>query len=298
MTIQQAFEAVLDQHRSGRLAEAEALLAEVLAVKLSDVEAWHRIVVTAYESGWPEAAVTLFRKVTNAGSESAMVLVNLGRAEEAIAAFRTAMQVKPGDSDLHNNLGLVLGRKGRPEDAAAFCRRAIELDPRNADAHLNLGITLGQSGCLGDGIAACRRSIELRQMLPLFRVREVEFISLQTDERAGQIRKLPGKQNIMDPSAHIGDLADTAALISELDLVNSIDTAVAHLAGALGKPVWVMLPFAADWRWMLGRKDSHWYPTMRLFRQRRPGQWDPVVAEVRDALRSFVPSRFRDFSQS
>jgi ADP-heptose:LPS heptosyltransferase len=79
-------------------------------------------------------------------------------------------------------------------------------------------------------------------------------------------------------------MADTAALIEQLDLVIAVDTAVAHLAGALGKPVWVMLPTDPDWRWMLGREDSPWYPTMRLFRQARQGEWAPVIAAVRSAL--------------
>ena len=78
----------------------------------------------------------------------------------------------------------------------------------------------------------------------------------------------------------IGDMADTAARLEHLDLVISVDTAVAHLAGALGKPVWVLLPFAPDWRWLLEREDSPWYPTARLFRQPRPGDWQSVLERV------------------
>ncbi|NJL42778.1 MAG: glycosyltransferase family 9 protein [Pseudanabaena sp. SU_2_4] len=73
-----------------------------------------------------------------------------------------------------------------------------------------------------------------------------------------------------------------------MDLVITVDTAVAHLAGALGKPVWVMLPFAADWRWMLGREDSPWYPTMRLFRQRQNGDWEDAIERVINALKDWV----------
>jgi len=78
---------------------------------------------------------------------------------------------------------------------------------------------------------------------------------------------------------------DTAALLMSLDLVVTSDTALAHLAGALGRPVWVLLHARSDWRWLMGRADSPWYPTMRLFRQRRLGEWEPVFAEVRAALR-------------
>ena len=89
---------------------------------------------------------------------------------------------------------------------------------------------------------------------------------------------------LVDLSAELTDFDETAAAIAALDLVIAADTAVAHLAGALGKPVWLMLPFSPDWRWLLGRTDTPWYGSMRLFRQQRPGDWDGVVATVRDAL--------------
>jgi ADP-heptose:LPS heptosyltransferase len=76
-----------------------------------------------------------------------------------------------------------------------------------------------------------------------------------------------------------------------MDLVISVDTAVAHLAGALGKPVWVMLPFASDWRWLLEREDSPWYPTMRLFRQQQIGDWEGVIQRVKIALRNWAEYR-------
>jgi hypothetical protein len=87
-----------------------------------------------------------------------------------------------------------------------------------------------------------------------------------------------------EPAPGFTDFADTAGLIANLDMVISVDTSVAHLAGALGKPVWVLLPFAPDWRWMLGRDDSPWYAGARLFRQREIGAWAAVLAEVREAI--------------
>ena len=86
------------------------------------------------------------------------------------------------------------------------------------------------------------------------------------------------------PVDELTDFGETAALIENLDLVITVDTSMGHLAGALGKPVWIMVPKAADWRWMLDREDSPWYPTARLFRQRNPGAWDAVLAEVTEAL--------------
>jgi ADP-heptose:LPS heptosyltransferase len=89
---------------------------------------------------------------------------------------------------------------------------------------------------------------------------------------------------VIDLQAAIGDMADTAALIANLDLVITVDTAVAHLAGALGKTTWVLLPFAPDWRWLMERETSPWYPTMRLFRQPGFGDWGSVLERVRNEL--------------
>jgi hypothetical protein len=110
-------------------------------------------------------------------------------------------------------------------------------------------------------------------------VEGVSFVSLQVEYRAGDLpllAQLP-LERIDDA---IEDCGDTAAAIEQCDLVISVDTAVAHLAGALGKPVWILLPFAADWRWLLDRNDSPWYPTARLFRQSRQGEWEDVIAKV------------------
>jgi ADP-heptose:LPS heptosyltransferase len=94
--------------------------------------------------------------------------------------------------------------------------------------------------------------------------------------------------NIIHFGHELDGFSDTAALISHLDLVISVDTAIAHLAGALGKPVWILLTHVPDWRWLLDRDDSPWYPTARLFRQSETRQWDSVIARVRDALLEFI----------
>ncbi len=86
--------------------------------------------------------------------------------------------------------------------------------------------------------------------------------------------------NIVNLNNQLKDFADTAAAIDNLDLIISVDTAVVHLAGALGKPVWTLLPFVPDWRWMLERSDSPWYPSMRLFRQRQLHDWDGVFEQI------------------
>jgi len=91
-------------------------------------------------------------------------------------------------------------------------------------------------------------------------------------------------QNAISIGAELRDFADTAAVISLMDLVVSVDTSVVHLAGALGKPAWVLLPFTPDFRWLMGREDSPWYPTMRLFRQPRFGDWESVLERAREQL--------------
>jgi len=116
----------------------------------------------------------------------------------------------------------------------------------------------------------------------MLQVPNIVWYDLQPDGRA-----LDGETGAAVRHIGVGfrDFADTAAVIQGLDLVVTVDSAVAHLAGAMGKPVWLLLPFAPDWRWMLHRRDSPWYPSMRLFRQPAPGGWDVVVDAVVRALR-------------
>lgn len=99
------------------------------------------------------------------------------------------------------------------------------------------------------------------------------------------LSQFPG---MTDLTEDLKDFGETAAVIANLDLVITVDTAIGHLTGALGRPVWIMLPKASDWRWLLKRSDSPWYPTARLFRQETPGAWDPVVQGVASALTQWL----------
>ena len=128
------------------------------------------------------------------------------------------------------------------------------------------------------------RSIALNKWVPILEVKGVQFISLQVGLDGKEIASVPEAQDVHDASALLTDFSATAALVSELDLIISVDTAVAHLAGALGKPIWLIISSANDWRWLTDRADSPWYPTMRIFRGSTLKVWDDTMSKVAAAL--------------
>jgi Tfp pilus assembly protein PilF len=144
-----------------------------------------------------------------------------------------------------------------------------------------------------------QRSIPFAQLAALL-ASPGHFVSLQ--KGAYRDPTALASVGIYDTDSNIKDFSDTASLMAELDLLITVDTSVAHLAGAMGKPVWLLLPFDPDWRWMLGREDTPWYPTMRLFRQPEPRNWQPVIARVAADLQRFIagdrlvvqPRRWKD----
>jgi len=125
-----------------------------------------------------------------------------------------------------------------------------------------------------------RRSIALKSFAPLAQAKGVRLFSLQKGPAAEEATQRPAGMNLIDWTSSIVDFADTAAIIAEMDLVISVDTSVAHLAGAMGKPTWILVPWPSDWRWMLDREDSPWYPTARLFRQAETEKWEPVIEKL------------------
>ncbi|MCE1239120.1 MAG: tetratricopeptide repeat protein [Azonexaceae bacterium] len=165
-------------------------------------------------------------------------------------------------------------------DAARIAQWSAALGP--ADGRLRVGLVWkGSRGFENDG----ERSLpSLAVLAPLGDVPGVRFVSLQKGQGEDELADPPFP--LLDLGTRVGDFADTAAVVSQLDLLIAVDTAVAHLAGALGKPVWLLLPdYKTDWRWLTGRDDSPWYPrTMRLFRQPAGGGWAVVVAALRTAL--------------
>jgi len=150
---------------------------------------------------------------------------------------------------------------------------------------LRVGLVWAGNPAKGHGAAHAAdrmRSLRFEQIATLLKVEGVEFYSLQLGaEAAAQLNNDP---RVIDLTADLCDFEETAALISNLDLVISVDTSVVHLTGAVGKPVWVLNRYNSCWRWLSGRSDSPWYPTARLFRQPVLGDWASVIAEARGAL--------------
>ena len=127
--------------------------------------------------------------------------------------------------------------------------------------------------------------MELRQFLPILSG-DVDWICLQNEVRENDLAVLRQNDAVKYFGNELKDFSDTAALLDLMDLVITVDTSVAHLAGAMGKPVWILLPYNPDWRWLLERADSPWYPSARLFRQPRLADWAGVIDQVANELRS------------
>jgi tetratricopeptide (TPR) repeat protein len=136
-----------------------------------------------------------------------------------------------------------------------------------------------------------QRNIPLSLLKSLFKTQKINFISLQKDLQKGDAEILKSFDNVYNIGENFKNFNDTAAVISQLDMVIAVDTAVAHLAGALAIPTWVMLPFVPDWRWLLDREDSPWYPTMKLFRQKKLGDWKSVISMAANDLSEFSEDR-------
>jgi tetratricopeptide (TPR) repeat protein len=172
-----------------------------------------------------------------------------------------------------------------PVDAAAWAERLEALSPKTARSR-RIGLVLGTRHVRwnDDGqTQAIRKTLPAAEAAPLGEVKRAQWVALHDRETAGMLADLRGL-DIVDPSPWITDMADTAAIIENLDLVVAADTGVAHLAAAMGKPVILMLWWNADWRWGVERTDSYWYPNVRVIRQTSPGDWAGVVQAVVKAL--------------
>jgi tetratricopeptide (TPR) repeat protein len=215
---------------------------------------------------FPEASVNL-----------AAALEGKGEFQEAECALRAALRSNPELACAWSTLGSVLQKQGRSQEALLHVREALRIEPQFP---FRVGVAwAGSPHNTNDSV----RSLPLSKLTGLGAVPGVSFYSLQKGEAAKE--SVTAGLPFSASPARTADLADTAALISQFDLVISVDTMVAHLAGALGKPVWTLLSFASDWRWLRDRNDSPWHPTIRLFRPTSPGNSGPVLDQLAALLR-------------
>lgn len=191
-----------------------------------------------------------------------------GRLLEAEQLYRQVLQQQPSHAHVRQLLGVLNHQQGRSDIAVGLIGRALALRPNWPQAHSNRGEALRVLGRLDEAIADQRHAVALDP---------------------GQAQSPPAGMPLTDWTNELADFADTAALVSNLDLVISVDTAVAHLTGALGKPIWLLAPHVSDWRWPPNGNDSTWYPTMSVFRQQASGCWDEVISRVANALATSLP---------
>jgi tetratricopeptide (TPR) repeat protein len=176
------------------------------------------------------------------------------------------------------------------DPALALEKRMTYTDARRPEHPLRVGFAwAGNPRYKADLL----RSVKLATLLPLLRTSGIAWIALQKGPAAEELAALPGDVSVRDGSSRDRDLAETAALISTLDLVITTDTCIAHLAGAMAKPVWILLSHLGDWRWMQQMEATPWYPTARLFRQSAPGDWAGVLERVIGELSEIREARLR-----
>jgi len=201
----------------------------------------------------------------------------------------TAWKARPGEFDLHCSVMSLPYLMGITLDSipghVPFLRvpkaeQALWREKLAALPGLKVGLAWAGSPVLS---LDCLRSIALEQLKPLFACRGVSFVCLQKDDAAREEARASGLP-MADWMDQVGNFMDTAALMDGLDLIISVDTAVVHLAGALGKPVWLLNRFESEWRWMRDREDSPWYPSLRLFNQTETRNWGPIIEKVTTEL--------------
>src|SRR6266478_1231930 len=216
----------------------------------------------------------------------------LGRLEGAASVVARGEPLPP--FDVHCPLGsLPLALKTEPATIPAEASYLKGDDARIAKWRARIGalerprVALAWAGN-AQHINDRNRSITLSRLASPWSAASPRFIGIQRELRGEDGELLAREPRVMQIGAELDDFADTAAVIALVDLVVSVDTSVAHLAGAMGRPVWILLPFSPDWRWALAGESSPWYPTARLFRQPTFGDWDSVIERVRRELDRFV----------
>jgi tetratricopeptide (TPR) repeat protein len=222
------------------------------------------------------------------------------RLVRSLAAVRaghaevTQLGIDPPPFDLECPLMSLPAVFGTTVETVPWCGPYLAADPdeitrKNGCGHNGASLRAGIAWAGNPRYKAdAQRSMHLTTLLPLLRTPGVTWFSLQKGPAAEQIAALSPDDYVVDGSSRDVDLAETAALVATLDVVISTDTCIAHLAGAMGKSVWILLPHLSDWRWMQDTETTPWYPTARLFRQSTPGDWAAVLARASAQLRTLV----------
>jgi hypothetical protein len=232
--------------------------------------------------------------------------------QKAVEYYERALQFQPDYAQAHFNLGMTLLQLGNYQRGWAeydWRWRTGQFTPyidvqalrrRRTNTSLSLSLSLSRSPSLSApprvGIVWAgspthsndrHRSCPLQEWLPLLGVPGMAFYSLQKGERSRDLTQLPHDIAVHDLEPLLGDCGDLAVLLDQLDIVISVDTSVAHVAGAIGKQVWTLLSYVPDWRWGLAGETTPWYPTMLLFRQEQPGDWAGVMTRVTATLQDW-----------
>jgi len=208
---------------------------------------------------------------------------DLGAADRYVNLLSLAALLAPGNALTHRAHAFKPWIAALPDDIETWRNRLDSaFSGRDTMARApRVGLCWGGGDALRDDWL---RSIPLSALAPLLQIRDIQWVSLQIGTKRAQLAKIAAASRPLDPADEIADFADTAALVHNLDLVISVDTAVAHLAGAMGKPIWLLNRHASEWRWGIARDACAYYPTMRIFNQPAPLDWTPVVADVSRAL--------------
>ena len=261
-----------------RLQDAASSLRRAAALRPDHPVAWFVLGLTLRTLGQGTDALAPLRAALRLRPDDpdtlfhlAGLLMEQARATEAVPVLRRLVRLRPGHPDAAFMLGNALMAVEEPEQAETAYRVAVLLRPDSADAHNNLGGSVLAQCRPDDAVGSFRRAIRIAPACP----------DPQPDHLMG-IVSLRGRRGGAE------GFVDTAAIVASLDLVVACDSVVANLAGAMGKPVFLALPWLADWRWMRLSDRTPWYPATRLFRMARRNDWDGTMARIAEAVRARI----------
>jgi tetratricopeptide (TPR) repeat protein len=291
-----AWRQTLALHQRGILSDAEKIYGEILRRQPSHFDALNLLV--NYDK-----AIALKPDYAEAHNNRGVALYDLRRYDAALSSYDKTIVLNRNYAEAYNNRGVTLRDLRRYEEALVSYDKAIALQPGLADGQWNKSVCLLQVGRFERGwtqyewrrkldppLTSRAYSMDLATLLPALRD-DAEWICLQKKLNAEDATLLARDGDVT--LVELRDFSDTAALVDLMDVVITVDTSVTHLAGAMGKPVWILLAYNSDWRWLADRRDSPWYPSAHLFRQQEIGNWGDVISQVRRELHGVIDGGVR-----